>query len=102
MYVRHVSSTLDFSLSSHRLIHKFCLFLSFSRFIKIYNKQLHCRRRPVPPLGPSLVFTPRRSAYETHEGFSYLPVVSAFLTPYSFSVNFFLSFDLRPFLFCCK
>ncbi len=28
--------------------------------------------------------------------------VPAFLTPYSFSVTFFLSFDLRPFLFCCK
>ncbi len=34
VYVRHVdSSTLAFSLSSHRLIHKFCLQLSLSRFI---------------------------------------------------------------------
>ncbi len=33
MYVRYVYSTLAFSLSSHRLIHKFCLYLSFSRFI---------------------------------------------------------------------
>ncbi len=35
MYVRHVdSSTLAFSLSSHRLIHKFCLWISLSRFNK--------------------------------------------------------------------
>ncbi len=33
MYVRHVSSILAFSLSSHRLILKFCLQLSLSRFI---------------------------------------------------------------------
>ncbi len=39
MYVRHVSSTLTFSLSSHRLILKFCLYLSLSQFI-INNKFL--------------------------------------------------------------
>ncbi len=39
VYVRHVSSTLAFSLSSHPLIHKFCLYLSLSRFI-INNKGL--------------------------------------------------------------
>ncbi len=33
MYVRHVSSTLVFSLPPHRLILKFCLYLSLSRFI---------------------------------------------------------------------
>jgi hypothetical protein len=33
VYVRHVSSTLAFSLSSHRLIHKFCIQFSLSRFI---------------------------------------------------------------------
>jgi hypothetical protein len=34
VHVSHVdSSTLAFSLSSHRLIHKFCLYLSLSRFI---------------------------------------------------------------------
>jgi hypothetical protein len=30
-------------------------------------------------------------------GFSYLLVVSTFLTPYSFSVTFFSPFGLRPF-----
>jgi hypothetical protein len=38
VYVRHFSSTLDFILWSHRLIHKFCLFLSLSRFIINNNK----------------------------------------------------------------
>jgi hypothetical protein len=33
-----------------------------------------------------------------HEGFSYLLVVSAFLTPYSFSVTFLLPFDLRIYI----
>jgi hypothetical protein len=38
--VRHVdSSTLAFCLSLHRLIHKFCLYLSLSRFI--INKCCH-------------------------------------------------------------
>ncbi len=42
VYVRHVdSSTLAFSLSSHRLIHKFCLKFSLSRFI-INNKTFFC------------------------------------------------------------
>jgi hypothetical protein len=58
-----------------------------------------CRRRPLPLLVPSLVFTPRRSAEVTHEEFSYLLVVLVFPTPSSFSVTFFLPFGLRPFLF---
>jgi hypothetical protein len=39
VYVSHVSSTLAFSLSSYRLIHKFCLYLSISRFV-INNKDV--------------------------------------------------------------
>jgi hypothetical protein len=61
-----------------------------------------CRRRPLPLLAPSLVFTPRRSVLVVHEGFSCLLVVPVFLTPYSFSMTFFLPFGLRLFLFCYK
>ena len=56
-------------------------FIPLPRFI--------CRRRPLPLLAPSLVFTPRRSVLVVHEGFSCLLVVPVFLTPYSFSVTFF-------------
>jgi hypothetical protein len=37
-----------------------------------------------------------------HEGFSYVQVVPVFPTPHSFSVTFFLPFDLRPFFILLK
>jgi hypothetical protein len=60
-------------------------FIPLPRFIR--------RRHPLPLLVPSLVLTPRCSTtYAEHEGFSYLIVLSVFLTPYSFSVTFFTRF----------
>ncbi len=69
-------------------------FIPLPRFI--------CRRRPLPLLASSLVYTPRRSAEVAHEGFSYVQVVPTFPTPHSFSVTFFLPFGLRPFFILLK
>ncbi len=56
-----------------------------------------CRRRPLPLLSPPLFLVLGVLPKRYMRGFSYLLVVSTFLTPYSFSVTFFSPFGLRPF-----
>ena len=46
-------------------------------------------RRSTPLLAPSLVFSPRVSAYAAHEGFFVYKIYRIFLTPHSFSVTLF-------------
>jgi hypothetical protein len=78
---------------------KFNLFKFCSNFVLKFE---HVHEQFMNSVSCLWTCSPKKKNREKNEGFSYVQVVPAFPTPYSFSVTFFLPFGLRPFFILLK